>query len=93
MYTRNMVHLVILVNYVKFDLFCHVKGSMYLFKTLPLQSWNLTLDDLSYMEQLILSHPIMSIENTLSRYVLTKLYSGCNENNVGYVTCLLGFIC
>lgn len=83
----------ILVKYVEFDLFCHIKNSMYLFKTLPLQNWSITMDNLSYIEQLILNHPITSTENTLSRYVLTKLYSGCNENNFKYGTCLLNFIC
>lgn len=60
---------------------------MYLFKSLPLQSWKITMDDLSYLEHLILNYAIVSTENSLSRYILTKLYSGCNENDIKYVTC------
>lgn len=59
---------------------------MYLFKTLPLQNWKLTLDDLSYLEHLILNHSITSIENSFSRHILAKLFSGCNENDIKYVT-------
>lgn len=64
---------------------------MYLFKTLPLQRWKLTLDDLSLLEHLILNHPITSTENSLSRHILAKLFSGCNENNIKYVISLLFF--
>jgi len=55
---------------------------MYLFKTLPLQSWKLTMDDLSFLEHLILNHPITTIENSLSRHILAKLFLGCNENDI-----------
>lgn len=58
---------------------------MYLFKTLQLQNWNITMDDLSYLEHLILNHPITSTENSLSRHILAKIYSGCNENDIKYV--------
>lgn len=58
---------------------------MYLFKTLPLQRWKLTLDDLSLLEHLLLNHPITSTENSLSRHILAKLFSECNENNIKYV--------
>lgn len=64
---------------------------MYLFKTLPLQRWKLTLDDLSLLEHLILNHPITSTENSLSRHILAKLFSGCNENNIKYVISLSCF--
>lgn len=67
-------------NYINFQ------GSIYLFKALPLSSWKLTLNDLSFLEHLILNHPIASIENSLSRHVYTKLFSGCNENYIKYVT-------
>lgn len=63
----------------------HVKGSMYLFKTLQLSNWKITMDDLSYLEYLILNHQITSTENSLSRHILAKLYSGCNENDIQYV--------
>lgn len=58
---------------------------MYLFKTLPLSDWKLTTDDLSYLEHLILNHPITSMENSLSRHILAKLFSGSNENDIKYV--------
>lgn len=61
---------------------------MYLFKTLPLPVWKLTMDDLSFLEHLILNHPITSAENSLSRYILSKLFSGCNENDIEYVLLL-----
>lgn len=61
---------------------------MYLFKTLPLPSWKLTMDDLSFLENLILNYPITSMENSLSRHILAKLFSGSNENDIKYVTCL-----
>lgn len=55
---------------------------MYLFKTLPLARWKLTMDDLYYLEHLILNFPITSTENSLSRQILAKLFSGCNENDI-----------
>lgn len=55
---------------------------MYLFKTLPLPNWKLTMDDLSFLEHLILNYSITSTENSLSRYILSKLFSGCNENDI-----------
>jgi len=58
---------------------------MYLFKTLQLPNWNITMDDLSYLEHLILNHPITSTENSLSRHILAKIFSGCNENDIKYV--------
>jgi len=58
---------------------------MYLFKTLQLPNWNITMDDLSYLEHLILNHPITSTENSLSRHILSKIFSGCNENDIKYV--------
>lgn len=61
------------------------KGALYLFKALPLPDWKLTMDDLSFLEHLILNHPITSTENSLSRYILSKLFSGCNENDLKYV--------
>lgn len=61
---------------------------MYLFKTLPLQSWKLSFTDLSFLEHLILNYPIASAENSLSRHILTKLFTGCNENDIEYVTCI-----
>lgn len=67
------------------------KGSMYLFKTLPLANWKLTIDDLFYLENLILNHPITSAENSLSRHILSKLHSGCNENDIKYVNCFPNF--
>ncbi|KAE9544479.1 hypothetical protein AGLY_000020 [Aphis glycines] len=57
-------------------------GSMYLFKTLQLTNWKITMDDLSYLEHLILNHPITSTENSLSRFILAKIFSGCNENDI-----------
>lgn len=65
---------------------------MYLFKSLPLQSWKLTLADLSFLEHLLLNFPIASTESSLSRHILTKLFTGCNENNIKYVTCLNDFM-
>jgi len=64
---------------------------MYLFKTLPLQSWKLTMDDLSFLEHLILNHTITSTENCLSRHILAKLFSGNNENDIKYVIYLSSF--
>jgi len=58
---------------------------MYLFKTLQLTNWKITMDDLSYIEHLILNHPITSTENSLSRFILAKIFSGCNENDIKYV--------
>jgi hypothetical protein len=55
---------------------------MYLFKTLQLPNWKITMDDLSYLEHLILNHPITSTENCLSRHILSKIFSGCNENDI-----------
>lgn len=55
---------------------------MYLFKTLSLPSWKITMDDLFFLEHLILNFPITSTENSLSRHILTKLYSGNNENDI-----------
>ncbi|XP_050432163.1 ectopic P granules protein 5 homolog [Adelges cooleyi] len=57
-------------------------GSMYLFKELPLTRWRLTADDLLYVENLILNNPIASTQNTLSRHILTKLFSECNETDI-----------
>lgn len=58
---------------------------MYLFKTLQLPNWNITMDDLSYLEHLILNYPITSTENSLSRHILAKIFSGSNENDIKYV--------
>ncbi|XP_025411523.1 ectopic P granules protein 5 homolog isoform X2 [Sipha flava] len=57
-------------------------SAIYLFKTLPLPNWKITMDDLSYLEHLLLNHSITSTENSLSRYILSKLFSGCNENDI-----------
>lgn len=58
---------------------------MYLFKNLSLPNWKLTMDDLFFLEHLLLNFPITSTENSLSRYIFTKLYSGSNENDIKYV--------
>lgn len=58
---------------------------MYLFKTLPLHLWQPTKDDLSFLEHLILNYPITSTENSLSRHILAKLFSGGTENDIKYV--------
>ncbi|XP_050538200.1 ectopic P granules protein 5 homolog isoform X2 [Daktulosphaira vitifoliae] len=57
-------------------------NSMYIFQKLPLSRWKLTEDDLLYIENLILNYAITSIQNTLSRYILTKLFSECDETDI-----------
>lgn len=59
---------------------------MYLFKTLPLPCWKPTMDDLSFLEHLLLNYSITSTENSLSRHILTRLFSRGDENNIKYVT-------
>jgi len=43
------------------------------------------MDDLSFLEHLILNYTITSTESSLSRYILAKLFSVNNENNIKYV--------
>lgn len=62
---------------------------MYLFKTLPLSIWKPTRDDLSFLEHLILNYPITSTENSLSRHILAKLFSGGTETDIKYVIILV----
>jgi len=49
------------------------------------------MDDLSFLEHLILNYTITSTENSLSRHILAKLFSGNNENDIKYVIYLSSF--